>query len=158
MMNINNERKNKISYSLLRIFVKFGEIDKKARYYGTDTALFSSEINMVRVIKENQGISVTGIAEKLGVTKGAVSQIINKLNSKGIIKKEQDVYNQSRLNILLTEKGEIAEANHEKFHDNFDCLIESILENATDENLEFLKVFLNMLEVKLDNFEEGNIK
>lgn len=157
-MNINNERKNKISYSLLRIFVKYGELDKKARYYGTDTALFSSEINMVRVIKENHGISITGIAEKLGVTKGAVSQIINKLNSKGIIRKEPDLYNQSKLNIILTPKGEIAEANHERFHDKFDCLIESILEDASDENLEFLKAFLNTLEAKLDSFEEGNIK
>jgi DNA-binding MarR family transcriptional regulator len=158
MMNINNERKNKISYSLLRVIVKFNEIDKKTRYYGTDMPLFSSEINMIRVIKENEGVSVTGIAEKLGVTKGAVSQIINKLNNKGLIRKETDLYNQSKLKITLTPKGEIAEINHEKVHSKIDELIENILENTTEENKVFLKEFLNCLETRIDTYDEENFK
>lgn len=158
MMNINNERKNKISYSLLRVIVKFNGIDKKTRYYGTDTPLFSSEINMIRIIKENEGISVTGIAEKLDVTKGAVSQIISKLNSKGLIKKETDLYNQSKLMIKLTPKGEIAEMNHEAFHNKFDELIENVLESSTEESRMFLKEFLNALETKIDTFDEEDFK
>ena len=154
MMNVNRERGSRISYSLLRIMVKFSEIDKKTRYYGTDTPLFSSEINMVRVIKENPGISVTGIAEKLGVTKGAVSQILNKLYDKGLIKKETDTCNLSRLNILLTPKGETAEMNHEKFHSRFDLIIEDILADTSAENRAFIKDFLSSLEARLDHFEE----
>ncbi len=152
MMNINNNRKNKISYSLLRIITKFDEIDKQTRYYGTDTPLFSAEINMLRIIKENEGIHITGIADKLGVTKGAVSQIVNKLHQKGLIKKETDSCNQSKLVLSLTPKGEIAEANHEEFHNRFDLLIDSIIKDASEENVAFLRDFLNSFEESLSNF------
>lgn len=152
-MNINNERKNKISYTLLRVINKFDEIDKKSRYYGTDTPLFSAEIHMLTIIKENEGIHVTGIADKLGVTKGAVSQIVNKLNKKGLIKKETDLHNQSKLTLSLTQKGQIAQLNHEEFHKKFDILIKSILKDASEENIKFLKDFLHSFEYQLENFE-----
>ena len=152
-MNINNDRKNKISYSLLRVISKYAEIDKQTRYYGTDIPLFSAEINMLRIIKENEGIHITGIAEKLGVTKGAVSQIVNKLHKKGLIKKNTDLYNQSKLALTLTEKGEIAEANHEEFHKKFDGMIDQIIKDASKENTAFLKEFLNTLEEQLTDFD-----
>lgn len=153
MMNIHNERKKKISYTLLRVINKFDEIDKKSRYYGTDTPLFSAEIHMLTIIKENEGIHVTGIADKLGVTKGAVSQIVNKLHKKGLIKKDTDLHNQSKLTLSLTPKGEIAQLNHEEFHKKFDVLIKSILKDASEENIKFLKDFLNSFEDQLENFE-----
>lgn len=154
MMNLNNERKNKISYSLLTVIYKFNENDKQTRYYGTDTLLFSSEIHMIRAIKEEEGIHITGLANKLGVTKGAVSQIVNKLNKKGFIKKETDLYNQSKLIIKLTPKGEIADANHVKLHKNFDTLINDILKDASNEEIAFLKNFLNKVEEQIEDFEE----
>jgi DNA-binding MarR family transcriptional regulator len=153
-MNLNNERKNKISYSLLTVIYKFSENDKQTRYYGTDTLLFSSEIHMIRAIKEEEGIHITGLANKLGVTKGAVSQIVNKLNKKGFIKKETDLYNQSKLIIKLTPKGEIADANHVKLHKKFDTLINDILKDASNEEIAFLKNFLNKVEEQIEDFEE----
>lgn len=157
-MNLNNERKNKISYSLLTVIYKFNENDKQTRYYGTDTLLFSSEIHMIRAIKEEEGIHITGLANKLGVTKGAVSQIVNKLNKKGFIKKETDLYNQSKLIIKLTPKGEIADANHVKLHKKFDTLINDVLKDASNEEVAFLKNFLNKVEEQIEDFEEKLIE
>lgn len=154
MMNFNNERKNKISYSLLTVIYKFIENDTQTRYYGTDTPLFSSEIHMIRAIKEEEGIHITGLAKKLGVTKGAVSQIVNKLNKKGFITKETDLNNQSRLVIKLTPKGEIADANHVKLHDKFDALINDIIKDASNEEVSFLKNFLSKVEEQIDDFEK----
>jgi DNA-binding MarR family transcriptional regulator len=153
MMNINDLRKEKISYSLLRVIYKFFDIDRKTRYYGTDQPLFYSEIHVIRALKENQGIHVTGLAQKLGVTKGAVSQIIIKLEKKGLIQKEKALDNQSRLVLKLTPEGEVAQANHEKFHQKFDSLINAVLQNVSAENQDFLKDFLTDLEGKLEGFE-----
>lgn len=150
MMNFNSENKNKISYSLLTVIYKFSENDKQARYYGTDTPLSSSEIHMIRAIKEEEEIHITGLAKKLGVTKGAVSQIVNKLDKKGFITKETDLYNQSKLNIKLTAKGEVADINHEKLHTNFDAIINEILKDASDEEITFLKKFLNKVEEHIE--------
>ncbi len=110
---------------------------------------------MIKSIKENAGIHVTGLAELLGVTKGAVSQIIMKLEKKGMIIKEADPGNLSRLLIQLSPKGEIAYMNHEKLHQEFDDLVNKILNEAAEENRLFLKNFLAVLEEEIDAYEGG---
>lgn len=150
-MNTNELRKLGISYSLLRVVHKFFEIDKQTRYYGTDTPLFNSEIHMIKVIKHNEGIHVTGLAHNLGVTKGAVSQMIMKLEKKGLIQKEKDLSNQSRLVLKLTSKGEIAHSFHEKIHKKIDDLVNEIVSEASEENIKFIKNVLTVLEDKLED-------
>ncbi|WP_252187456.1 MarR family winged helix-turn-helix transcriptional regulator [Anaeromonas gelatinilytica] len=152
----NGKNKNKLSYTLLRVVWKLFEVDRKTRCYGTDEQLFEAEIHMIKSIKENEGIHVTGLAELLGVTKGAVSQIIMKLQKKDMIVKDTDPRNLSRLILRLTPKGETAYINHEKLHQEFDNLVNEALEGASMENVAFLKEFLNSLERRMDNFENNN--
>lgn len=154
MNKMNFANREKISYTLLRVILKFQDIDKQTCFYGTDEQLFNSEIHMIKAIKENEGIHVTGLAHLLGVTKGAVSQILAKLEKKGLIVKEKDVDNQSRLVLRLTPKGEIAHMNHEIYHNRINGLIEGALEDASEEETAFLKSFLDRLENKLENFED----
>jgi len=154
MMNMKFKNKNKISYIFLRIVTKISELDKKIRHYGTDRPLYEAEIHMIKSIKENEGIHVTGLADMLGVTKGAVSQIIMKLEHKGMIIKDNDPNNLSRLVLRLTSKGETAYLHHETLHQKYDELFNGILEDATEENKTFLKNFLNSLDEQIDTFEK----
>ena len=154
MMNMKFKNSTKISYTFLRIVTKISELDRKTRYYGTDQPLYEAEIHMIKSIKENEGIHVTGLADMLGVTKGAVSQIIMKLEHKGMIIKDTDPRNLSRLVLRLTSKGETAYLHHEKLHQKFDELFNAVLENATEENKAFLKSFLNSLDEQIDTFEK----
>lgn len=154
MMNMKFKNRSKISYTFLRIVSKISEIDKKTRYYGTDQPLYEAEIHMIKSIEENKGIHVTGLADMLGVTKGAVSQIIMKLEHKGMIIKNTDPRNLSRLVLSLTSKGETAYMNHEKLHQKYDQLFNAVLENATKENRAFLTDFLNSLDRQIDIYEE----
>lgn len=154
IMNMKFKNRKKISYTFLRIVTKLTEIDKKTRYYGTDQPLFEAEIHMIKSIKENEGIHVTGLSNLLGVTKGAVSQIIMKLERKGMIVKDTDPRNLSRLILRLTPKGETAYKGHKKLHQEFDGLFYAALENATEDNKKFLKEFLFLLDKKIDGFEK----
>ncbi len=138
----------------MRIVTKISELDRKTRYYGTDHPLYEAEIHMIKSIKENEGIHVTGLADMLGVTKGAVSQIIMKLEHKDMIIKDTDPRNLSRLVLRLTSKGETAYLQHEKLHQKYDELFYAVLENATEENKAFLKSFLNSLDEQIDIFEK----
>lgn len=152
MMNMKLKNRTKISNTFLRVVTKLSEIDGKTRYYGTDQPLYGAEIHMIKSIKENEGIHVTGLADMLGVTKGAVSQIIMKLESKGMIVKDTDPRNLSRLVLTLTPKGEIAQQQHEELHRQFDEFFYAAMESATEENKAFLKGFLNALDEKIDEF------
>lgn len=153
-MNMKFKNRNKISYTFLRIVSKISEFDKKTRYYGTDKPLYEAEIHMIKSIKENEGIHVTGLADMLGVTKGAVSQIIMKLDHKGMIIKDTDPRNQSRLLLRLTSKGEIAYMHHEKLHKKYEEIFDDLLENAAEENKTFFRELLNSLEKQIDAFEK----
>jgi len=154
MMNMKFKNRAKISYTFLRVVIKISELDRRTRYYGTDQPLYEAEIHMIKSIKENEGIHVTGLADMLGVTKGAVSQIIMKLEHKGMISKDTDPRNLSRLVLRLTSKGETAYLHHEKLHQKYDGLFNAVLENATEENKAFLKSFLNSLDEQIDTFEK----
>ena len=60
-----------------------------------------------------------------------------KLEGKGMIVKDTDPGNLSRLMLKLTPKGEIAYLYYEKLHQEFDRLFHVALENATEENKAF---------------------
>lgn len=152
------EQKDLISYSLLRVIYSFIDIDKKSRFFGTDEQLSNAEIHMIKAIKANEDIHITGLAKQLGVTKGAVSQIAGRLEKKGLLTKEKDIYNQSKLILRLTLKGETAHNNHENYHHQLDALIEKILKDASDENILFLKSFLDKLEKQLISFDNNFTK
>lgn len=143
----NIENKLKIGDLLLSVIRNFVEHDTKARYFGTDTKLNHSEIHMIQFIKEQkERLHISAIARKLGITKGAVSQTIKRLEKKGFVLKEVDTENKSRLLIRLTPKGEKAHYYHKKYHRQLDSIILDVLKNTDDENIMFLNNFLWQLD------------
>ncbi len=146
----NNKSDLKISHLLLKTAYNFFELDNKSHYYGTDVNLFPSEIHMIKAIRENEGIHVTGLAALLKVTKGAVSQIVLKLENKKLVFKEKDINNHSRLILKLTPKGEIAYKNHLKFHQQIDNVIIDLLKDTSKKEKDFLNKFLRSLDKKIN--------
>ncbi len=104
---------------------------------------------MIKFIKENEGLHITKIADKMGITKGAVSQTIGRLDKKGFLIKEKSWENYSKLIIKLTDKGEVAYINHEKVKEDFFILISNLLEDEKYENIEFLSSFLERLNIRI---------
>lgn len=151
-MNNNNKSNLNISHLLLKVAYNFFELDNKSEFYGTDVQLFPAEIHMITAIKEHEGIHVTGLAKLLNITKGAVSQVVIKLEQKELICKEKDITNQSRLILKLTSKGEIAYKNHCDFHRKIDNDILELLKNNSKNEKEFLTNFLQLLDKKITTF------
>lgn len=123
---------NEIIYIFLQLIQKIKDMDKVSMNYGLNEPLYNAEIHTIVAIKESKGISITGLAKELGITKGAVSQIVNRLQKKGTVKKDQDPMNRSRLIIGLTNDGEIAYKYHEQYHE----------------------IYLDPLKKKFDNMDE----
>lgn len=146
---------NKPSYLFLRTQVQLAAIDKKTRTYGTRHILHVSEIHMIKAVRENPGMHVTGLADKLGVTKGAVSQILQKLEKKGMIEKSIDPANSSRLILKTTPEGDTAYLEHERLHNYYDAIFNDLLSGATEENKTFLTEFLQELSTRLEREEKN---
>ena len=73
--------------------------------YGTGELFSAVEAHTVTRIEEHPGITVTEIAQQTGRTKGAVSQIISKLEEKGMIRREADSKNARKSRLYLTAAG-----------------------------------------------------
>jgi DNA-binding MarR family transcriptional regulator len=150
--------KHKIAYESLDLAFALMELDKKTRYYGTDVPIFHSEIHVIKAIAEHPGIHVGGLADILGVTKGAVSEIIKKLERKALIIKEVDELNLSRYSLSLSKKGEKAHKIHMHYHAILNGVVENELQNATESELNFLSSFLLSLKSRVENFDENIVK
>jgi DNA-binding MarR family transcriptional regulator len=60
--------------------------------------------------------NVTKIANKMGLTRGAVSKISKKLEAKGFIRRYQAAENNKEIYFRLTEEGQHAYLEHKKCH------------------------------------------
>lgn len=146
------DTKHRIAYDSLHLALALVELDKRTRYYGTDVPIFYSEIHVIMAVAEHPGIHVGGLAGILGVTKGAVSEILKKLERKGLVRKETDHLNLSKYSLNLTEKGEKAHANHMYYHSVLNSMVENELKDADEHELEFLSDFLSSLISKIQTF------
>jgi len=139
---------SEIVHTLLKVIHSLQELDKRTSNYGTDKTLSYGEIHMIDKIRDYQGLHISAIAKRIGVTRGAVSQMVKKLEKKGMVVKEPCPDNLSRISIRLTEKGKRAATEHEKYHRNFSEKVTSILGSYSKEDQEKIAEFLRgLLEV-----------
>lgn len=122
------------------------ELEKIPRKFGTDELLSSPEVHMIELIGDNRNLSVTGLAKLLDVTKGAVSQSLKRLESKGFTFKEEDPANVSRSLLRLTNKGKTAFYAHKHWHETKDGGFLKYMQSLEPENVKFLEDFLGKFE------------
>ncbi|WP_242866818.1 MarR family winged helix-turn-helix transcriptional regulator [Abyssisolibacter fermentans] len=119
--------------------------DSVPRNYGTDDLLYMVEAHTIKLIGKSERIGVTDIANITGKTKGAVSQIIDKLTEKKIVNKEKEPEDNRRIKLSLTEKGQkIFEFHKELDKKNYQMYLDSIKNVRTQEISTCLKVLRNM--------------
>ncbi len=140
----------KLSRMLLRVFNKFAQNEKKPRRFGVDELLHASEIHMVMLIGDNPGGHGAELARIAGVTRGAVSQLIAKLEKKGLVQKIDDTENGLKKVPVLTNKGKVAYYAHERYHEEMDGDLYDYVARLTDEQLVVIENFLLELEKMAD--------
>ncbi|MEN6349579.1 MAG: MarR family transcriptional regulator [Syntrophomonas sp.] len=110
-------------------------------------SLYPSEIHLLLLIKEDLPVNATRIADKLGVTKGAVSQTITRLEKKGIINKKKDPFNKNELTLSLTPLGSGAYEKLQQFQANISEQINTIFLTFSEGEQEVIQRFLSQMAV-----------
>jgi DNA-binding MarR family transcriptional regulator len=129
-----------------RVAKLWERLDKRPRPFGTGENLSGAEIHIIEVVGQNEGLSVTALAERLGVTKGAVSQTIKRLEGRELISKEVDPLNTSRVTLGLSTKGRIAFFAHLHWHETMDGGFRNYFMGLPEDRIRFLDEFLTILE------------
>ena len=123
------------------------QVEKTPRHYGTDQLLTHSEIYLIETIGDyNESLSVTDLAKLIGITKGAISQTLKKLEKKELTTKTTDPCKGSRSIVSLLSKGKVAYYAHKHWHEKKDGGLQEFFKNITPEQVDFLMTYLTTLE------------
>ena len=96
------------STQFIRVINKLARLGQSATDFGTGEALYFSEVQVIDAVQNNPRINVTALANVLGITKGTVSPIVNRLANKGHIKRSRVSGDGRVVQLELTEKGMVA--------------------------------------------------
>lgn len=88
-----------------RVINKILFLKKKDLFQFQGVKFYPSEVHVMLVIEEKSATNATRMAEQLGVTKGAVSQTLTRLEKKGVLTKTKDPYNKNELTLTFTPFG-----------------------------------------------------
>lgn len=138
----------------VRILNKSLANQRQPRRYGLDELLYPAEMHLIMLIAQNPSAGVTELALKGGVTKGAVSQMAHKLEEKGLITKQVDPENATRVIFSLSNKGRVAFYSHERLHEESDAELLDFIGSLKPGQLQTLKCFLQLVEQGIDKRNE----
>lgn len=145
----------RIKELFIKIVNRFKIIEGMAiDFGGIGINLYPSEIHLIEVIGNYPEINITELADKMGVTKGAVSQIIKKIVKKDLVVKYKNSSNQKEVHLMLTPKGKSSYLGHEEYHKESDMELINYYSEMTIEQREFLQEFFE----RIDKIIEKNAK
>ena len=137
-----------------RFMEKYVQISKQPVDFGTGEDLYPSEIHTLAVVCSHGSLGVTDLARATGVTKGAVSQLLSRLEDKGLVSRTQDPDNRSRIIIAPTDKGMAAQAGHMAFHREHDKEFLAFIASLPDEDYRVFQTLCIRLNQWMDTYLE----
>ena len=140
------DKRHKIYGKFQSIMALVRMLENSPRKFGTDTSLSHAEIHLIEIIGDNEGLSVTDISRLLGITKGAVSQNLKRLETKGFSTKDKAPDNLSRAIVKLTAKGMTAFWSHKDWHEKMDGGFSRYMDNLQDKEIDVILDFMSKTE------------
>jgi len=98
------------------------------------------------IARRKTGVSVKDLAEMLNVTSGAVTQIIDDLVEKDLVRREEDAADRRVLKITLTKK---AENRFKEFKKNYFISVKPLFDNLDDKEISELLSLLQKINVSI---------
>jgi len=148
-----SSQSRKIAGQIRRVINRSMFLEKRTILHHEDLRLYPSEIHLMQVISEGADLSAGEMARKLGISNGAVSQTLNRLEKKGVIKKTKDQALKNRLSATLTEVGQTAIRQFEQGQESTMKTFSSYLSGLSEGERKVIEGFLSRLEKFLKSLE-----
>ncbi|MED1954187.1 MarR family transcriptional regulator [Brevibacillus centrosporus] len=107
------------SYAIGRFIQQLRKLERHPRTFGDGGALTPSEIHTIDAIGTEGSLLMSELAKRMGVTKGAVTQVITRLQAKELVERVHDPEDFRVVLVSLTEKGRSAYLAHQQLHESF---------------------------------------
>ncbi|QSX07073.1 MarR family transcriptional regulator [Sedimentibacter sp. zth1] len=142
--------------TLIAVLKQFNSIDEKIKTIQklTEKDMMSnfcnSEVHCVDIIGKIEYANVTKIAEKMNMTRGAISKITRKLMEKNVIVSYQLDCNKKEIYFRLTDKGSELYKVHEQWHVDWEKRSTLFFDKYTNEELDIVNEFLGNYQLYLN--------
>ena len=147
-----------LAWLMERTIHKYIQYEKSPQKYCSDLILTQPEIHTVAIIGDREGISVTELAQVRGITKGAASQMIYRLEDKKLVEKRISPESDSKLNLYLTENGKKARDEHRRQHEAMEKKFAALMNGIPADTQKYMIEFLQDFEKELEKLLGGSEK
>lgn len=154
MNKIKNEDFNLLVENFLKVNNKITQIQRIPLSFTNDIKLSTNALHLIEAIGKYPNSNPTELAQILGVTKGAISQQIPRLEKQGLIKKKKLESNKKEILLSLTEAGLEIFRLHENMHLKLYKDIQKDLENLTSVDLELINSVLEKISSSINQYQE----
>ena len=148
-MNKKNASKE-LFESFLRLVNKYNALGKLPMQFGTGHKFYHSERHMLDIVGDDPGLNITEFARTAGVTKGAISQVVAKLERKGAVERFKSGLNDKEIRLRLTRLGEQIYTHHQQVNATSINLLWRELKKQSDNEIQCVLRIFGWLEMHLD--------
>lgn len=141
-----------LSDAWIRILTKMSNLDGTPRDYGSGNLLHNAEIHTIMRIGRDPGLNITALAAREGISKSAISQMVSRLEQKGLVKRYRSPDNGKETLLQLTAAGRVAHLGHEQHHAAIFARMEEKLGDISLEQVTCLMHFFQAIEETIDEF------
>ena len=142
--------RGEIIAAVMKMMNQMNRLESRPRLFGTDVPIYRSEIHTITAIGDNPGRNVTELAEILGIAKPSVTEIVQKIEGKGLIERYKLPANRKEVRIRLTRKGVTAYQGHIEYHTDMYTNIYAHMERVPAKALHEFKIALDEINAFLD--------
>ena len=120
-------------------------LDKKRVVAHKGKNLHPSELQLLMFLYHVKDTNITAIASEMGLTKGAISQTLSRLEKKGIISKETFPKKKNELQVQFTKSGEELMAQLNKSQKSVEGRYRRYIQSLTDDEKLTISNFLDRM-------------
>lgn len=129
---------------------KLNQIRNTPVKFSGGVSVNSAGLSLIYAVATNPGANMSEIGTVLGLTKGAVSQMVTKLQAKGLIEKLQGKDSGKNVMLMLTDEGRRINNEQLVIRRKMAVGIENIVKKYSDSDIELIRGFL----CEIGNFME----
>ena len=116
-----------VTQRLLQLITARGRLETRRLVYAPGLRLTPGEMHAIEAIGDREGLNVTALGERFGVTKSAASQMAARLARAGLVRKEPDPDSGREVRLVLTTQGRKAFMVHQAVHQDHQRRVEERL-------------------------------
>lgn len=140
-MKTREEVFNELIESIYEVSRSTSAYESIPRKYGTEDELYMVEAHTINLIGENSKVSPSYLAKLTNKTKGAISQMVDKLLKKGLVIKYKNPTNNREVIIELSDKGKQAYKYHKELDQiEYGRMLSRLNQFSTEDLINFTKI------------------